>query len=367
MVTRNKKVSARKGTGRKKGKDEAVKKPLTKLERQLRVLDPSIPMALYLTLVSHEELAYLREDDQSIHGFLVDLSVDQELSGFLFLSIQQQLLYAYLSLDSDVLILFPSVAAAKDFRYGFKDLKGSDVLIKSEDFESYEVFARGALDELLDPYVPPHSKKSLSAVEVANEFTQLGTLTESAEATVDKPVEQTSTTTQPVTTMPQPSDASMTKIETPDVDIEGDIPLDMVDVDMGMDDYYDDGYEGSNYSEDLSVSDLAVSDSLSDDEEMAVSSVVDTFAKAEPKKRYLLDVFEEQQFASREEIRSYMVRTLMIRAEAVTAVISNLTKMAMTSGLRDEKAIAHFVKMSLCKLLKEQGDVIGFVNKEVYD
>lgn len=360
MATRKKKGTPQKDVRRKKVKEEAVKRPLTKLERQLRVLDPSIPMALYLTLLNHEEVAYLREDDQSIHGFLVDLSVDQELSGFLFLSIQQQLLYAYLSLDSDVLILFPSVAAAKDFRYGFKDLKGSDVLIKSEDFESYEVFARGTLHELLDPYVPPHSKKSLSAVEVANEFTQLGTLPD--ESFADKQTPDVDLSGSVI----EPSDKTMTKIETPDIDVEGDIPLDMVDVDMGMDDYYDD-YEGSGYSEGLSVDDLAVSDSLSDDEAMAVSSVVDTFAKTEPKKRYLLDVFEEQRFASRAEIQSYMIRTLLIRAEAATAVISNLTKMAMASGLSDEKVIANFVKMSLCNLLKEQGDVIGFVNKEVHD
>ena len=360
MATRKKKGTPQKDVRRKKTKEEAVKRPLTKLERQLRVLDPSIPMALYLTLLNHEEVAYLREDDQSIHGFLVDLSVDQELSGFLFLSIQQQLLYAYLSLDSDVLILFPSVAAAKDFRYGFKDLKGSDVLIKSEDFESYEVFARGTLHELLDPYVPPHSKKSLSAVEVANEFTQLGTLPD--ESFADKQTPDVDLSGSVI----EPSDKTMTKIETPDIDVEGDIPLDMVDVDMGMDDYYDD-YEGSGYSEGLSVDDLAVSDSLSDDEAMAVSSVVDTFTKAEPKKRYLLDVFEEQRFNSRDEIRSYMVRTLLIRAEAATAVISNLTKMAMASGLSDEKVIANFVKMSLCNLLKEQGNVIGFVNREVYD
>ena len=360
MATRKKKGTPQKDVRRKKVKEEAVKRPLTKLEKQLRVLDPSIPMALYLTLLNHEEVAYLREDDQSIHGFLVDLSVDQELSGFLFLSIQQQLLYAYLSLDSDVLILFPSVAAAKDFRYGFKDLKGSDVLIKSEDFESYEVFARGTLHELLDPYVPPHSKKSLSAVEVANEFTQLGTLSDESSADKQTPDVDSSGS------IIEPSDKTMTKIETPDIDVEGDIPLDMVDVDMGMDDYYDD-YEGSGYSEGLSVEDLAVSDSLSDDEEMAVSSVVDTFAKAEPKKRYLLDVFEEQRFASRTEIQSYMIRTLLIRAEAATAVISNLTKMAMASGLSDEKVIANFVKMSLCNLLKEQGNVIGFVNREVYD
>lgn len=362
MATRKKKGTPQKDVRRKKTKEEAVKRPLTKLERQLRVLDPSIPMALYLTLLNHEEVAYLREDDQSIHGFLVDLSVDQELSGFLFLSIQQQLLYAYLSLDSDVLILFPSVAAAKDFRYGFKELKGSDVLIKSEDFESYEVFARGTLHELLDPYVPPHSKKSLSAVEVANEFTQLGTLTDDASKDVSKHSPDVDSSGSVI----EPSDKTMTKVETPDIDVEGDIPLDMVDVDMGMDDYYDD-YEGSGYSEGLSVEDLAVSDSLPDDEAMAVSSVVDTFAKTEPKKRYLLDVFEEQRFASRAEIQSYMIRTLLIRAEAATAVISNLTKMAMASGLSDEKVIANFVKMSLCNLLKEQGDVIGFVNREVYD
>lgn len=360
MATRKKKGTPQKDVRRKKVKEEAVKRPLTKLERQLRVLDPSIPMALYLTLLNHEEVAYLREDDQSIHGFLVDLSVDQELSGFLFLSIQQQLLYAYLSLDSDVLILFPSVAAAKDFRYGFKELKGSDVLIKSEDFESYEVFACGTLHELLDPYVPPHSKKSLSAVEVANEFTQLGTLPDESSADKQKPDVDSSGS------VIEPSDKTMTKVETPDIDVEGDVPLDMVDVDMGMDDYYDD-YEGSGYSEGLSVEDLAVSDSLSDDEEMAVSSVVDSFAKSEPKKRYLLDVFEEQRFASRAEIQSYMIRTLLIRAEAATAVISNLTKMAMASGLSDEKVIANFVKMSLCNLLKEQGDVIGFVNREVFD
>lgn len=361
MATRKKKGTPQKDVRRKKVKEEAVKRPLTKLERQLRVLDPSIPMALYLTLLNHEEVAYLREDDQSIHGFLVDLSVDQELSGFLFLSIQQQLLYAYLSLDSDVLILFPSVAAAKDFRYGFKELEGSDVLIKSEDFESYEVFARGTLHELLDPYVPPHSKKSLSAVEVANEFTQLGTLLDESSKDVSKQLPDVDFSGSVI----EPSDKAMTKIETPDIDVEGDIPLDMVDVDMGMDDYYDD-YEGSGYSEGLSVEDLAVSDSLSDDETMAVSSVVDTFAKAEPKKRYLLDVFEEQRFNSRAEIQSYMIRTLLIRAEAATAVISNLTKMAMASGLSDEKVIANFVKMSLCNLLKEQGDVIGFVNREVY-
>lgn len=362
MATRKKKGTPQKDVRRKKTKEEAVKRPLTKLERQLRVLDPSIPMALYLTLLNHEEVAYLREDDQSIHGFLVDLSVDQELSGFLFLSIQQQLLYAYLSLDSDVLILFPSVAAVKDFRYGFKELKGSDVLIKSEDFESYEVFARGTLHELLDPYVPPHSKKSLSAVEVANEFTQLGTLTDDASKDVSKHSPDVDSSGSVI----ESSDKTMTKVETPDIDVEGDIPLDMVDVDMGMDDYYDD-YEGSGYSEDLSVEDLAVSDSLPDDEVMAVSSVVDIFAKTEPKKRYLLDVFEEQRFNSRAEIQSYMIRTLLIRAEAATAVISNLTKMAMASGLSDEKVIANFVKMSLCNLLKEQGDVIGFVNREVYD
>ena len=74
MATRKKKGTPQKDVRRKKTKEEAVKRPLTKLERQLRVLDPSIPMALYLTLLNHEEVAYLREDDQSIHGFLVDLS-----------------------------------------------------------------------------------------------------------------------------------------------------------------------------------------------------------------------------------------------------------------------------------------------------
>ena len=62
MATRKKKGTPQKDVRRKKVKEEAVKRPLTKLERQLRVLDPSIPMALYLTLLNHEEVAYLRED-----------------------------------------------------------------------------------------------------------------------------------------------------------------------------------------------------------------------------------------------------------------------------------------------------------------
>lgn len=325
---------------RKKKNEVVKKKALTPLERQLKKLDPSIPMALYLHLMNREDLAYLREDDQSIHGFLVDLSVDQVLSGFLFLSIQQQLLYAYLSLDSKLLILFPSIDIVKDFRYGFSDLQGSDVLITSEDFESYSVCDSGSLNVLIDPYVPPHSKRSSSAEDVETEFAQLATSESDSSSTVSSE----SLTTDPSMT-PIPSDIPS--------DFEDDVPVDLSDIDMGgAEDFYDD-YE-------TPYDDLAV------DELSAVSSVVSSFEPSKSTKR-LLDVFVEQTFETRSALISYMIKTLLIRSEAVTAVVSNLTKLALTNGITDEAGLTHFLKTSLCKLLAEQGDAIGFVNKEVTD
>ena len=81
------------------------------IKDQLNFLSPSVPDALFRRLIREDDLSYLREDDQSIIGFEVDLERSQPLSGKTTIGIEKHTILAYRSdlHEAKKLILFPNL------------------------------------------------------------------------------------------------------------------------------------------------------------------------------------------------------------------------------------------------------------------
>ena len=84
---------------------------MSELLEQLTDINPSVPDALFRRLLRDDELGYLRESDNSIIGFEVDLENSVPLSGFAKIGIQKHTILAYRSDLHELkkLILFPSM------------------------------------------------------------------------------------------------------------------------------------------------------------------------------------------------------------------------------------------------------------------
>lgn len=121
---------------------------------QIKLVDPSVPPALFRLLLRDESVAYLREGD-GIFGFEVSPKSD-DISGFALIAIKKHTLLAY---KSDLgqkpkLILFPSMEKLFDESFGLLDLTCAKKFYTSDEFKG-RVVETGPVRELVRDLLPP--------------------------------------------------------------------------------------------------------------------------------------------------------------------------------------------------------------------
>lgn len=106
------------------------------ITQQLKNIDPSVNDALFRRLMSEEDLGYLREDDNSIIGFELDLDTSKPLSGYTIVAVQKHTILGYRSdLDEpDKLIIFPSIEKLTDMAFDLQALTVNRCVYKDSDF-----------------------------------------------------------------------------------------------------------------------------------------------------------------------------------------------------------------------------------------
>lgn len=131
---------------------------------QLDTIPPSVKDALFRRLLYDNHLGYLRNHDNTeIIGFEVDLSVDQELSGYAIIGIQKHTILAYKSDfgEDKKLILFPSLSKIKDPEFNMLDIKVHRKIIRDDTFEG-EIIKSGTLKQVAKDLMPPYEKAVVS-------------------------------------------------------------------------------------------------------------------------------------------------------------------------------------------------------------
>jgi hypothetical protein len=135
---------------------------MSELLEQLTDINPSVPDALFRRLLRDDELGYLRESDNSIIGFEVDLENSVPLSGFAKIGIQKHTILAYRSDSHEPkkLILFPSMNKLFNDSYGLLGLTVIKTEYSSDSFKG-KVLDRGLLQDVIADLTPPAKQVEL--------------------------------------------------------------------------------------------------------------------------------------------------------------------------------------------------------------
>ena len=135
---------------------------MSELLEQLTDINPSVPDALFRRLLRDDELGYLRESDNSIIGFEVDLENSVPLSGFAKIGIQKHTILAYRSAlhEPKKLILFPSMNKLFNDSYGLLGLTVIKTEYSSDSFKG-KVLDRGLLQDVIADLTPPAKQVEL--------------------------------------------------------------------------------------------------------------------------------------------------------------------------------------------------------------
>lgn len=133
---------------------------MTKLEKQIQELSPSVKDALYRRLLFAEDLAWLRDENKkdSVIGFEVVMN-EQELSGFALIAIQRHTVIAYVS-DRDEepkLILFPTLETLFDPGFELLDLIVVRKEYKDSTFNGI-ASGHGRFGDMVKDLTPPERK-----------------------------------------------------------------------------------------------------------------------------------------------------------------------------------------------------------------
>lgn len=135
---------------------------MSELLEQLNDINPSVPDALFRRLLRDDELGYLRESDNSIIGFEIDLEQSVPLSGFAKIGIQKHTILAYRSdlHEPKRLILFPSMNKLFNESYGLLGLTVIKTEYSSDTFKG-KVLDRGLLQNVIADLTPPAKQVEL--------------------------------------------------------------------------------------------------------------------------------------------------------------------------------------------------------------
>lgn len=129
---------------------------------QFRELAPSAKEPLFRRLMVDESLSYLREKN-SIIGFEVDTSCEQELSGFALIAIQKHTIYAYCAdlHEPPKLILFPPLEKLFDPAFELLGLRVIKRRFLNAKFTGTKL-ASGKLEHLVRDLTPPEKEVDVS-------------------------------------------------------------------------------------------------------------------------------------------------------------------------------------------------------------
>lgn len=178
---------------------------MSELLEQLTDINPSVPDALFRRLLRDDELGYLRESDNSIIGFEVDLENSVSLSGFAKIGIQKHTILAYRSdlHEPKKLILFPSMNKLFNDSYGLLGLTVIKTEYSSDSFKG-KVLDRGLLQDVIADLTPPAKQVELpqgltdaiveAMIDAGNSLNK-----ETRRTRLSDPVTSTTTTTEPET------------------------------------------------------------------------------------------------------------------------------------------------------------------------
>ena len=178
---------------------------MSELLEQLNDINPSVPDALFRRLLRDDELGYLRESDNSIIGFEVDLEESVPLSGFAKIGIQKHTILAYRSDLHELkkLILFPSMNKLFNDSYGLLGLTVIKTEYSSDSFKG-KVLDRGLLQDVIADLTPPAKQVELpqgltdaiveAMIDAGNSLNK-----ETRRTRLSDPVTSTTTTTEPET------------------------------------------------------------------------------------------------------------------------------------------------------------------------
>lgn len=178
---------------------------MSELLEQLTDINPSVPDALFRRLLRDDELGYLRESDNSIIGFEVDLENSVPLSGFAKIGIQKHTILAYRSDLHELkkLILFPSMDKLFNDSYGLLGLTVIKTEYSSDSFKG-KVLDRGLLQDVIADLTPPAKQVELpqgltdaiveAMIDAGNSLNK-----ETRRTRLSDPVTSTTTTTEPET------------------------------------------------------------------------------------------------------------------------------------------------------------------------
>lgn len=178
---------------------------MSELLEQLTDINPSVPDALFRRLLRDDELGYLRESDNSIIGFEVDLENSVPLSGFAKIGIQKHTILAYRSdlHEPKKLILFPSMNKLFNDSYGLLGLTVIKTEYSSDSFKG-KVLDRGLLQDVIADLTPPAKQVELpqgltdaiveAMIDAGNSLNK-----ETRRTRLSDPVTSTTTTTEPET------------------------------------------------------------------------------------------------------------------------------------------------------------------------
>lgn len=137
---------------------------MTKLEKQIRELSPSVKDALYRRLLFAEDLAWLREENKkdSVIGFEVVMN-EQELSGFALIAIQRHTVIAFVSDRNEEprLILFPNLETLFDPGFELLDLIVTRKEFNDSTFDGI-VSGQGRFGDMVKDLTPPNRKVDIS-------------------------------------------------------------------------------------------------------------------------------------------------------------------------------------------------------------
>ena len=178
---------------------------MSELLEQLTDINPSVPDALFRRLLRDDELGYLRESDNSIIGFEVDLENSVPLSGFAKIGIQKHTILAYRSdlHEPKKLILFPSMNKLFNDSYGLLGLTVIKTEYSSDSFKG-KVLDRGLLQDVIADLTPRTKQVELpqgltnaiveAMIDAGNSLNK-----ETRRTRLSDPVTSTTTTTEPET------------------------------------------------------------------------------------------------------------------------------------------------------------------------
>lgn len=296
---------------------------MTKLEKQIRELSPSVKDALYRRLLFAEDLAWLREENKpgTVIGFEVMMN-DQELSGFALIAIQRHTVIAFVSdrNEEPKLILFPSLDILFDPGFELLDLMVIRKEFKDSTFSGM-VSKQGRFGDMVKDLTPPERKVDISDIvldQISNIITTEEGTSQVKPAPAPTPVRETAA---PASTAPEPVTVYE---ESPEYE-EGP-PEGFVDEEPNnFDDYTEPGYD--DYED------------------------YDTYEEPEPKPEEPLSRSEQirsQTFASLNDVIDFAVMKLHVNRPLAVTLANKAMQSKVSPQYRVELAVNIF-----CKLIDE--------------